>query len=137
MEQTEQIEQHVNKEIFVFGSNEAGRHGSGAALYAKDYCGAEPGVGMGRTGDSYAIPTKDYLLRKLSLGKVHDYILNFLDYAEEHPELTFKVSAIGTGLAGFSHEEMTEVFSNAPDNCLFDERWAPWLLDKKFWGAYE
>ena len=26
--------------VFVFGSNLAGRHGKGAALYARDHCGA-------------------------------------------------------------------------------------------------
>ena len=36
-----------SNEIFVFGSNEAGRHGKGAALYAKQHYGAEYGVGNG------------------------------------------------------------------------------------------
>ena len=45
--------------IFVFGSNLAGRHGKGAALWARQHRGAVYGVGVGRTGDSYAIPTKD------------------------------------------------------------------------------
>ena len=46
-------------EIFVFGSNEAGRHGKGAALHASRHYGATYGVGFGRTGDAWAIPTKD------------------------------------------------------------------------------
>jgi hypothetical protein len=37
------------KDIFVFGSNEEGRHYAGAAKYATDYCGAESGVGVGPT----------------------------------------------------------------------------------------
>ena len=45
--------------IFVFGSNLAGRHGKGAALHAKKFYGAEYGVGVGPTGNAYAIPTKD------------------------------------------------------------------------------
>ncbi len=32
--------------IFVFGSNLAGRHGKGAALYAKNHCGAVYGIGV-------------------------------------------------------------------------------------------
>ena len=49
----------MSKPIFVFGSNEAGRHGKGAALAAKLQYGAVYGVGRGRTGNAYAIPTKD------------------------------------------------------------------------------
>ena len=51
------------KQIFVFGSNLAGRHGKGAALHARSYYGAKYGVGEGRTGKSYAVPTKDRDLR--------------------------------------------------------------------------
>jgi hypothetical protein len=53
----------VKQTIFVFGSNLAGRHGAGSALEAKRFHGAEQGIGIGRTGNAYAIPTKDYLLR--------------------------------------------------------------------------
>ena len=49
--------------IFVFGSNLAGRHGAGAALYAARKYGAKYGVGVGRTGDAYALPTKDENLK--------------------------------------------------------------------------
>ena len=51
--------------IFVFGSNLAGRHGKGAALFARQERGAIYGVGQGRTGNAYAIPTKDERLRTL------------------------------------------------------------------------
>ena len=44
-------------EIFVFGSNLAGFHGGGAARIANEHFGAEWGVGVGRTGQCYAIPT--------------------------------------------------------------------------------
>lgn len=45
--------------IFVFGSNLAGGHGAGAAKAAREHYGARYGVGSGRTGRAYAIPTKD------------------------------------------------------------------------------
>ena len=45
-------------EIFVFGSNLAGRHGKGAALAALKEHGAVYGHGSGYRGNSYAIPTK-------------------------------------------------------------------------------
>lgn len=45
--------------IFVFGSNLAGRHGKGAALWARQHRGAIYGQGIGLQGNSYAIPSKD------------------------------------------------------------------------------
>ena len=55
-------------QIFVFGSNLAGRHGKGAALAAHKNYGAEYGVGIGRTGMCYAIPTKDKNFVTLSIS---------------------------------------------------------------------
>lgn len=45
--------------VFVFGSNLEGRHGAGAALFAKNNFGAIYGQSEGLQGNSYAIPTKD------------------------------------------------------------------------------
>lgn len=132
------MEEVKPKEIFVFGSNEAGKHGRGAAKYALDYCGAEYGVGIGRTGDAYGIPTKDRDILTLPIEKVYEYIEDFLTYAANHPELTFKVTAIGTGLANFGHEEIADRFYDATSNCLFDECWRPWLGEgPRYWGTYE
>lgn len=50
-------------DIFVFGSNLAGRHGAGSALEALKKHGAIYGQGVGRQGNSYAIPTNDERLR--------------------------------------------------------------------------
>jgi hypothetical protein len=110
-------------QIFVFGSNEAGRHGKGAALHARRHYGAEYGVGFGRTGDAWAIPTKDAQLRTLPLERVRQYVEQFLAYANEHPELTFKVTAIGTGLAGYRHEDIAPMFAHAPPNCRLPDEW--------------
>jgi hypothetical protein len=54
--------------VFVFGSNLAGRHGKGAALWARQHRGAIYGQGVGRQGNAYAIPIKDGQLRVLPLG---------------------------------------------------------------------
>jgi hypothetical protein len=60
-------------EVFVFGSNLAGRHGKGAALQAVRF-GAKYGVGVGRAGQTYAIPTKDCQIRTLSISAIAPYI---------------------------------------------------------------
>jgi hypothetical protein len=113
----------VISEIFVFGSNEAGRHGKGAALHAREHHGAQYGVGLGRTGEAWAIPTKDAELRTLPLERIAHYVAQFLTYAEVHPELLFKVTAIGTGLAGYKHEDIAPMFLRAPRNCRLPDEW--------------
>jgi hypothetical protein len=96
--------------IFVFGSNLAGRHGKGAALFAKQFHGAIYGVGEGLQGNSYAIPTKDAKLRSRPLPDISFSVLEFLNFATNHPKLTFQVTAIGCGLAGYSPEQIAPMF---------------------------
>lgn len=112
------------REIFVFGSNLAGRHGKGAALHARKHCGAIYGKGFGRQGDSYAIPTKDEMLRTLSLDDIAGHIAGFLEYALAHPELKFQVTRVGCGLAGYSDEDIAPLFDlPPPSNCRMPPEW--------------
>ncbi len=122
--------------IFVFGSNSTGRHGAGAAKEAITKHGAINGIGVGPQGNSYGIPTKDGRFRTLPVGKVEKYVKEFLQYAAMHPDQQFQVTAIGCGLAGFKHEEIAPLFSDATDNCYFDSAWKRWLPDKHFWGTF-
>lgn len=108
----------MTSEIFVFGSNLAGRHGKGAALEARKNWGARYGQGHGPQGRSYAIPTKDAKLNTLPFGKIKFYVTLFLGYAHQHPELTFKLTAIGCGLAGYAPEQIAPLFANAPPNVV-------------------
>ena len=105
--------------VFVFGSNLAGRHGKGAALYARNKHGAVYGQGRGFQGNSYAIPTKGKQLEKLSLFVIQRHVSDFIDFAKEHPELEFQVTPIGCGLAGNKESDIKPMFDNAPDNCHF------------------
>ena len=109
--------------VFVFGSNTAGRHGKGAALDARKYHGAVYGVGVGRTGNAYAIPTKDHNIKTLPLADIKVYVDQFIDYAKSHPELTFQVTKIGCGLAGYQESDIEPMFINAPINCELPEGW--------------
>lgn len=112
--------------IFVFGSNLAGVHGAGAAKAAEDHFGAERGVGEGRTGKAYAIPTKSTLGRVRPLREIEESVDLFLAYALRHPELQFFVTRVGCGLAGFSDEQIAPMFKGAPDNCSLPEQWREW-----------
>lgn len=109
--------------IFVFGSNWAGRHGKGAALTARNDYGAVYGIGVGRTGNAYAIPTKDAELRTLPLASVEKHVAAFLLYARQHPELDFLVTRIGCGLAGYKDHQIAPMFADAPNNCRLPDGW--------------
>src|SRR3954466_12977921 len=88
-------------EVFVFGSNLAGKHGAGAAALAKQRFGAVEGQGTGLMGQSFAIATKDEKLNVMPIWKIDAQVKRFLKFAEEHSELTFLVTALGCGLAGY------------------------------------
>lgn len=92
--------------VFVFGSNLQGLHMGGAARQAHDQFGAIWGVGVGIQGQSYAIPTMGLSLENIAL-----YIKQFIDYATITPEKTYYVTKVGCGIAGFSQEEMGEIWS--------------------------
>ena len=92
-------------EIFVFGSNLQGMHGGGAARLAHEKFGAIWGQGVGLQGQSYGIPTMH--------GGVEDikpYVDEFIEFAKSHPELTFLVTRIGCGIAGFRDEDIAPLF---------------------------
>jgi hypothetical protein len=111
-------------DIFVFGSNLAGRHGKGAAWTARQLHGAIYGQGYGMQGRSFAIPTKTGDLQTLPLHLIARYVEMFKDYAADHPEHTFYVTPIGCGLAGYRQEQIRPMFAEMPDNCRFAETWA-------------
>lgn len=123
--------------VFVFGSNEAGRHGAGAAKVALKQYGARLGVGCGHEGNSYAIPTKGYRIETLPIDRIRDYVDQFIRYAKSNPELEFKVTKIGCGLAGYRDSAVAPLFWSAPSNCLFDSDWLKYLPEgTKSWGTY-
>ena len=122
-------------DIFVFGSNLAGIHGAGAARHAWEKYGAIYGEGIGRHGDSYAIPTKDRKIVSLSTTAIRMFVDGFIKYAIDNPSLTFKVTQIGCGLAGFTARQIAPMFRNAPKNCQFDTDWNEYLGDEyTYWG---
>ena len=107
----------ASDEIFVFGSNLAGRHGGGAARIAADKFGAEMGVGVGRTGQTYAIPTMQG-----GVDTIRPYVDQFIEYAAEHPNLKFLVTRIGCGIAGFRDADIAPLFAKCKD---MDNVWLP------------
>ncbi len=118
-------EQNDGNHILVYGSNLAGRHGAGAALFAQKYWGAEYGIGVGRTGNAYGIPTKDQNIRTLSLDDIQFYVSQFKLFTYTNPDLTFLITRIGCGLAGYKDEQVAPMFINLElaKNVLFPPEW--------------
>lgn len=123
-------------QIFVFGSNLAGRHGAGAAKAALDHYGAIFGQGSGRQGQSYAIPTKDgrpgtpslsEAAATLPLDQVKAGVDAFIQHAKMNSAASFFVTRVGCGLAGYKDAEIAPLFVGAPINCSFPDEWKPWL----------
>lgn len=120
-----------SNEIFLFGSNQAGIHGAGAALVAKKKYGARQGMGEGLYGNSYALPTKDYNIETLLLSSIKHYVEQFLNFAVgQGSDLRFYVTRIGTGLAGYTDEQIAPMFEDATTNCIFDIAWKPYLGER-------
>lgn len=109
--------------VFTFGSNTAGRHGKGAAFTARELFNARFGVGAGHEGMSYAIPTKDDNLKTIPLPIIKLHVGMFLDYEKTRHFSKFLVTRIGTGLAGYSDEQISLMFQNAPSNCILPAIW--------------
>lgn len=115
------------KSVFVFGSNEGGMHGAGAALFAYQKRGARYGFCYGHSGDSFAIPTKNEDIQTLPLIMIQGYVTGFIAYAYGKRKLNFMVTRIGCGLAGYKDEQIAPMFEGAPLNCTFDEKWRKYL----------
>ena len=97
-------------EVFVFGSNLQGMHAGGAARVAFENVGAIYGEGTGLQGQSYAIPTMQG-----GVDTIEPYVKEFIAFAKAHPELTFLVTPIGCGIAGFTAQEIAPLFYHAMD----------------------
>ena len=102
------ITQLAANEVFVFGSNLQGHHYGGAARIAEEKFGAIFGQGVGLQGQSYAIPTMHG-----GVDVIKPYVDEFIEFAKQHPELTFLVTRIGCGIAGFKDREIAPLFRGA------------------------
>lgn len=116
----ENITSLAPNEIFVFGSNLSGMHGGGAAWVAYRKFGAIIGQGVGLQGQSYGIPTMQG-----GVETIRPYVDEFIEFAKSHPELTFLVTRIGCGIAGFDDAEIAPLFEAAHEvyNIVLPPHW--------------
>ena len=69
-------------------------------------------------GRSYAIDTMS------GLDAMAVDIAEFLTFAAAHPELTFLVTEIGCGIAGYTPAQVAPHFASAPDNVALPSSFA-------------
>lgn len=122
----ENITRLEDGQIFVFGSNQSGRHGKGAAKAAMRW-GAVYGQAEGLQGKTYGIPSKDKAIkRSLTVAEIKPYVDRFIGFAKENQDKTFLVTEIGCGLAGMQPEDIAPLFSGAAG---VENIWLP----SRFW----
>ena len=116
----ERITELGENEVFVFGSNLEGAHGGGAALLAYRKFGAIWGQGVGLQGQSYGIPTMHG-----GVDAIKPYVDEFIEFAKTRPDLTFLVTRVGCGIAGFTNEEISPLFAKAHEveNIVLPSGW--------------
>lgn len=147
----------AENEVFVFGSNLEGWHGSGSAGYAtfneigniwRDYDyqdwpngkkgkwnkkGIGEGFQIGEIGKSYALPTvtKAGYRRSRTPLEIIISIGQLYQFAAENRQYKFYIAQEGSpGLNGYSPEEMGEFFAfyeRPPENCYFNENFIPFV----------
>lgn len=130
---SERITSLAENEIFVFGSNLAGAHGGGAARLAYERFGAVWGEGVGLHGQTYAIPTMQG-----GVETIKPYVDAFIIFAKENTTLTFLVTRIGCGIAGFRDNEIAPLFKDALklDNVILPREFVECLQDTKVLQFY-
>lgn len=121
----EWIESLDENEIFVFGSNIFGYHDGGASEQAMCRFGAVYGKPQGIQGQSYAIITDG-----VSYSDIMSYVIEFLKYAEMHPEQKFLVTKLGCGTAGYHESQIAPLFTRAVQipNILLPRDFMKYLL---------
>lgn len=87
--------------------------------------GAVWGKGVGPQGQSYAIPTMQG-----GVETIRPYVDEFIAFAKEHKELTFLVTPIGCGIAGFKTEDIAPLFKEAvtEENIVLPEMFVEVIL---------
>lgn len=116
-------------QVFVFGSNQNGKHKGGASLTAKTHFGAVEGMASGRQGNSYAVPLLGADFKKIGFSAYIKEIIAFKKYAKAHPNVEFFLTEIGCGYSGYSIDEIAPYFNRSPSNVIFPQSFMPFIFD--------
>jgi hypothetical protein len=107
----ESITRLAPHEVFVYGSNQFASHQGGAARFAVENFGAVNGEAPNSlVGQSYGIITTSFNKQPITLFFIQKQVEVLYEFARVRPDLTFYVTKIGTNIAGFSIEEIADLF---------------------------
>ena len=122
----EHIEDLHPNEVFVFGSNANGNHYGGAANLAYQRFGAVWGIGEGLRGNSYALPTLNRSMERVSVGALKQAFKHLFQEIDFNPELCFLLTKVGCGIAGYTVEEVARAFWESV-NSFYNGRWTTYV----------
>lgn len=106
------INELEDNEVFVYGANVNFRHGAGAAKHAIKF-GAVYGLVEAYKGQTYGLITTDLNVLErpsIPMSLLQDEVDKFIQFAKDNTHLTFLVTEVGCGLAGFTVEEVAPLF---------------------------
>lgn len=106
------ITELADNEVFCYGANTEFRHGAGAAKHAIKF-GAVYGLVEAYKGQTYGLITTDLnvLVRpSIPMSLLQDEVDKFIAFAKYNTHLTFLVTEVGCGLAGFTVEQIAPLF---------------------------
>ena len=103
---------HLSRcEIFVFESTLEGEHTEGNAKIAYERFGAEWGVGNGRRGQTYAIPTNFMSVEE----DFEPFVQDFIEYVKAHPDNRFILPRMECTGAEFYEKDIIPLFEECFD----------------------
>lgn len=123
MNTPEKIDVLRTYDIIVVGTNSAGRHAGGLAREAALKWGLLEGFSEGLIGRCYGFPTLDHQFERLTFGILEDERRRFYECAIANPDLTFLLTKVGCGIAGFKEEDIKQLFKDAPQNIIKPKGW--------------
>lgn len=117
------INELKENQVFVFGSNLAGKHIGGGAKQALEKFGAIEGQSEGLQGQSYAFPTLTKEFQQRHHLDLKESIRKLFHVAVEHDDKEFLLTKVGCGIAGYSEAYMKGMFRDMPKNVTLPEDW--------------
>jgi hypothetical protein len=81
------------------------------------------GVGEGLTGQCYAFPTLDHYLNQRTFGEIAQSVIKLYDVCDQNPHLTFLLTKVGCGLAGYPEDHIRALFQFQPPNLILPLDW--------------
>lgn len=89
--------------------------------------GAKYGVGVGITGQAYALPTKDVNLRPIGMKRMQEFVREFREHTKRNKHETYFVTRVACGLAGYEDGDIAPMFRGATRRCNFPIEWKEYL----------